>query len=41
VESIEHGTAGRVETLLLGGVGHSPHRDAPDEVLAAMVEFIG
>ena len=30
-----------VETLVLPGCGHSPHRDRPDETLAAMARFVG
>ncbi len=37
---ISGGTAGPVTARLLAGCGHSPHRDRPDEVLAAMRAFI-
>jgi pimeloyl-ACP methyl ester carboxylesterase len=29
-----------VETLELAGCGHAPHRDQPDEVLAAIARFV-
>ena len=32
--------AGPVETAVLPGVGHSPHRDAPDATLEAMARFV-
>ncbi len=40
VEAVRAGVRGPVETLVLPGVGHSPHRDRPDETLAAMAGFI-
>jgi pimeloyl-ACP methyl ester carboxylesterase len=30
-----------VDSLVLPGVGHSPHQEAPDAVLAAVAEFTG
>lgn len=40
VDAIARGSRGPVETLLLPGCGHSPHRDAPEEVLAALARFV-
>jgi pimeloyl-ACP methyl ester carboxylesterase len=40
VEAIEQQAGGRVEALALAGCGHSPHRERPDEVLAAMARFV-
>jgi pimeloyl-ACP methyl ester carboxylesterase len=40
VRAIDRGVKGPVETLLLAGCGHSPHRDRPDEVLAAIAPFV-
>ncbi|HEX7238788.1 MAG TPA: alpha/beta hydrolase [Longimicrobiaceae bacterium] len=40
VEAVRTGVRGPVETLVLPGVGHSPHRDRPDETLAAMAAFV-
>jgi pimeloyl-ACP methyl ester carboxylesterase len=39
VEAIERGVSGPVEKLIVSG-GHSPHLDHPDEVPAAIAEFI-
>jgi pimeloyl-ACP methyl ester carboxylesterase len=39
LEAIRGGVRGPVETLLLDECGHSPHRDQPDAVLAAMAAF--
>lgn len=39
VEGIAAGVSGGVETLMLPGCGHSPQRDRPDEVLAAIRRF--
>jgi pimeloyl-ACP methyl ester carboxylesterase len=36
IERLTHGAAGRVERLILPNCGHSPHRDHPDAVLAAV-----
>lgn len=38
-ERIARGSAGPVEILRLPGCGHSPHRDKPAEVLAALARF--
>ncbi len=40
IEALERGVGGSVETLLLDGCGHSPHRDRPDAVLDAMAGFV-
>lgn len=40
VESIQHGSSGPVETLLLPHCGHAPHVEQRDAVLAAMTGFI-
>jgi pimeloyl-ACP methyl ester carboxylesterase len=40
VEAIAAQAGGTVETLLLPACRHSPHRDQPDAVLAAMAEFV-
>jgi pimeloyl-ACP methyl ester carboxylesterase len=40
VESIARKSSGPVETLLLPGCGHSPHRDKPDDVLAGIARFV-
>lgn len=40
LRAIERGSAGPVETLLLPGCGHSPHRERPDETLAATARFV-
>jgi pimeloyl-ACP methyl ester carboxylesterase len=40
VEAIRRQAAGRVETLLLPQCGHSPHRDQPTAVLAAVARFV-
>ncbi|HEU0078866.1 MAG TPA: alpha/beta hydrolase [Longimicrobiaceae bacterium] len=40
VEAIRRQAAGPVETVLLPGVGHSPHRDAPEATLRAMARFV-
>ncbi len=39
VRRIEAGVAGPVETLMLDDCGHAPHRDQPEETLAAMTRF--
>jgi pimeloyl-ACP methyl ester carboxylesterase len=41
VDAIARGVSGPVETLMLPGCGHAPHHERPDEVLAAMVSFLG
>jgi pimeloyl-ACP methyl ester carboxylesterase len=40
VDAVRRQSGGPVETLVLPGVGHSPHRDAPDATLAAMAAFV-
>ena len=40
IEAIQRGLAGRTETLILAGVGHSPHKDREAEVLAATARFV-
>lgn len=40
VDAVGSGVSGPSARLLLPGVGHSPHRDRPDEVLGAMAAFI-
>ena len=40
LEAIARSVQGRCETVLLPGVGHSPHLEAPDETLAAVVRFL-
>src|SRR5205823_3209179 len=35
VDAIRDGAAGKVDAVLLEGAGHSPHRDKPEETLAA------
>lgn len=40
VEAVRRGAAGPVQTVVLPGVGHSPHRDAPEVTLAAMARFV-
>jgi pimeloyl-ACP methyl ester carboxylesterase len=41
VEAIERGSGGPVERLVLARCGHAPHRDRPDEVVEAVVGFLG
>jgi pimeloyl-ACP methyl ester carboxylesterase len=40
VDEISNGVSGPVERLVLGGCGHSPHRDQADTVLDAVAQFI-
>jgi pimeloyl-ACP methyl ester carboxylesterase len=40
VDRIRAGVRGPVERLVLEGVGHSPHLDRPDVVVAAVTEFV-
>ncbi len=40
VELIEAGVAGPVERLVLPGVGHAPHLDAPDAVVSAITTLV-
>lgn len=39
VRAVERGVSGRVETHVLPGIGHSPHRESRDETLATVVDF--
>jgi pimeloyl-ACP methyl ester carboxylesterase len=39
VRAIDAGCGGAVETIMLPGVGHSPHREAPAAALAAIAGF--
>jgi pimeloyl-ACP methyl ester carboxylesterase len=41
VRRIADGVAGPVEALMLADCGHAPHRDQPEETLAAMARFVG
>ena len=41
VEAVERQVSGPVETVLLPGCGHSPHRDRPERVLEEMARFVG
>jgi len=40
VDAVCAGVSGPAERLMLPGVGHSPHRDQPDEVRDAMARFV-
>ena len=40
IEAIQRGLPGPAETLLLPGVGHSPHKDGEPEVLSATSRFL-
>lgn len=40
LDAVRGGVRGAVETRVLPGCGHAPHRDRPDEVLAATVDFL-
>jgi pimeloyl-ACP methyl ester carboxylesterase len=40
VEAIARGVAGPTETALLPGIGHAPHQEAPDRVLALIADFL-
>ena len=40
IDAIEAGCGGPVRRLVLPACGHSPHREQPDVVLAAMAEFV-
>ena len=40
VRAIEASCAGPVETVMLPGVGHSPHREAPQASVAAVAGFV-
>ena len=41
VETIAHGVTGPVETLVMPGVGHAPHLEATETVVARVAEFLG
>jgi pimeloyl-ACP methyl ester carboxylesterase len=41
VQTIIDGVSGPVKSLLLAGVGHTPHREAADDVLMATTRFLG
>ena len=41
VDAIERGSGAPVTRLVLPRCGHAPHRDRPDEVLEAVVAFLG
>ncbi len=40
IEAIERGSGAKVSRLVLERCGHSPHRDRPDEVKAAIEAFV-
>lgn len=40
VDAVARGAGGRVETLMLPGCGHAPHRDRPEATEAAIVSFV-
>jgi pimeloyl-ACP methyl ester carboxylesterase len=40
VEAIRRGVGGKMDAALLEGCGHSPHREKPEETLAAMQAFV-
>lgn len=40
VEAVTSNMQGSVETLILSGCGHSPHRDRREETLAAIARFV-
>lgn len=40
LRAIERGTAAMVETHLLAGCGHAPHRDQPAQLLALIADFV-
>lgn len=39
-EAIQRRSGGPVTTLLVSGAGHSPHKDAPEAVIAGVAEFV-
>jgi pimeloyl-ACP methyl ester carboxylesterase len=41
VDAVCSGISAPATRLVLPGVGHAPHRDRPEEALAAMTGFIG
>jgi pimeloyl-ACP methyl ester carboxylesterase len=40
VEAIRRGAGGKVDAVLLEGCGHTPHKEKPEETLAAMQAFV-
>ena len=40
LDAIERGVGGPVERLVIPGVGHAPHLEAPDATVAAVATFI-
>jgi pimeloyl-ACP methyl ester carboxylesterase len=40
LDAIEQGVSGRCTRVVLPGVGHAPHLEAPEETLAAVVAFV-
>jgi pimeloyl-ACP methyl ester carboxylesterase len=40
VEAIARGCSGTVDTHILPNCGHSPHRDQPEQVMAAVTSFL-
>ena len=40
VDAIERGVTGPVQRLILAGVGHAPHLEAPADTLAAVAPFV-
>jgi pimeloyl-ACP methyl ester carboxylesterase len=40
VDAIRHGVVGPVETHVLAGCGHAPHRERPEETLAVVRGFL-
>ncbi len=41
VRAVERGVPGHVETHVLAGVGHNPHREAKAELIGVLVAFMG
>jgi pimeloyl-ACP methyl ester carboxylesterase len=41
LDAIERGVRGPCRRVVLEGIGHAPHLEAPEETLAAVVEFVG
>jgi pimeloyl-ACP methyl ester carboxylesterase len=39
-ESIAENSGGSASMLIIGGCGHMPHREKPEEVIGAAVEFL-
>ena len=40
VRAIERGSGGSVETVMIPGISHSPHREAPEATVAAAAGFL-